>query len=59
VRAYFQTGKLPDVGTVCQPEEVPLVGKVSNEVVALSFEDEKLLAALENLSRGEGFPFFL
>ncbi|RDW62451.1 hypothetical protein BP6252_11884 [Coleophoma cylindrospora] len=59
VRAYFQTGKLPDVGTVCQPEAVPLVGKVSNGVVTLSTEDEKLLAALEDLSRGVLFPSIL
>lgn len=31
IRRYFQTGILPDEGLVCQTEERPFIGKVSNQ----------------------------
>lgn len=48
VRAYFVNGTLPEPGTVCEPEELPFVGKGA-ELKTLSREDAELLEALEAL----------
>ena len=50
VRAYFEEGTLPAEGTVCEPDELPFVGRVSG-VQARSEEDERLFDALRGLSR--------
>ena len=50
VRAYFEEGTLPEEGTVCEPDELPFVGRVSS-VQARSEEDERLLEALRGLSK--------
>ncbi|KAI1785891.1 alpha/beta-hydrolase [Ganoderma leucocontextum] len=55
VRAYMEQGTLPAEGTVCEPDEVPFVGRVS-DVRARSAEDERLLDALRGLS--EVVPMF-
>ncbi|KAI1785888.1 alpha/beta-hydrolase [Ganoderma leucocontextum] len=51
VRAYFEEGTLPAEGTVCEPDVLPLVGRVSG-VQARSEEDERLLEALRGLTKG-------
>ena len=55
VRAYMEDGTLPEEGTVCEPDELPFVGQVS-DVRAMSTEDVKLLEALRGLS--EVVPMF-
>lgn len=48
VRAYFVNGTLPETGTVCEPEELPFVGK-GDRLKSLSKEDAELLEALDAL----------
>ena len=50
VRTYFEEGTLPVEGTVCEPDELPFVGRVAG-VEARSEEDERLLDAARGLSR--------
>ncbi|CZR55452.1 uncharacterized protein PAC_05340 [Phialocephala subalpina] len=47
IRAYFQTGALPSAGTVCQVEEVPLIGNVTRDLTTLSEDDQRLLRDIE------------
>lgn len=49
IRDYFQTGKLPEPGVVCEPEELPLIGKIAEERV-LSVEEIKVLDAMDRLA---------
>lgn len=49
IRNYFQNGALPEPGTVCKPEELPLIGKVERDVSVLSKEDRELLGVLEEM----------
>jgi pimeloyl-ACP methyl ester carboxylesterase len=49
IRDYFQTGGLPAKGVVCQPEELPLIGKIGSEERILSVEEQKVLEAMERL----------
>lgn len=58
IRAYFQTGALPAKGTVCEVDEVPLVGKVNEERV-LEVGDAEMLGAMERLGRVVGDGFFI
>ena len=52
VRAYLEEGTLPMEGTVCEPDELPFVGRVTpSDVQARSEEDERLLDALRGLSK--------
>lgn len=60
IRHYFQTGDLPDVGTLCQADLKPLVG-APNEVEAVSSKlspaDRKLFGALmAEVRQGPVFP---
>ncbi|GKZ30090.1 hypothetical protein AbraIFM66950_007784 [Aspergillus brasiliensis] len=49
VRQYFQTGELPDPGTVCQVEELPFhLAEYASQ--AMSPGDTELLSALHSLS---------
>ncbi|KAI3007479.1 hypothetical protein CBS147346_3288 [Aspergillus niger] len=50
IRQYFQTGELPDPGTVCQVEELPfhLAGYERSQV--MSPGDTELMSALHSLS---------
>lgn len=52
VRAFFQTGAVPENGTVCLPHRRPLVGTGTSRIAPLptpmSRDDEILLAALES-----------
>lgn len=47
VREYFQTGKLPQVGTTCTPEWRPFLGCTNKDetgnCMKLNEEDDKLL----------------
>lgn len=54
VRAYFVNGTLPEEGTVCEPDELPFVGK--KDLKVMSAEDEELLDALRGLT--DAVPFF-
>lgn len=47
IRAYFQNGTLPDDGTVCEVDEVPLLARHSE----LSEDDRRLLDALKAFAR--------
>ncbi|KAI0820044.1 alpha/beta-hydrolase [Trametes gibbosa] len=49
IQAYMVNGTLPTPGTVCEVEELPLVGSVQ-DVGALSAEDSELLEALKGLT---------
>jgi hypothetical protein len=51
IREYFQTGKLPAKGIVCQPDELPLLGNVTERVHGLTADDERLLAAMQGLTQ--------
>ena len=52
VRAYLEEGTLPTEGTVCEPDELPFVGRVTpSGVQARSEEDERLMDALRGLSK--------
>lgn len=57
IRAYFQTGVLPEKGTVCEVDEIPLVGKV-DEARVLSVGDAELLAAIKTIEEVIGDGFF-
>ncbi|TFK90615.1 alpha/beta-hydrolase [Polyporus arcularius HHB13444] len=46
IRAYFVNGTLPEEGSTCEVDELPLVGPT---VRALSTEDKELLGALRSL----------
>ncbi|KUJ24614.1 uncharacterized protein LY89DRAFT_634822 [Mollisia scopiformis] len=58
IRNYFQTGALPAPGTVCQPEELPLLGKVSRDISTLSEVDRELLRIIEGIKDLDGPRFF-
>ncbi|TBU23006.1 TAP-like protein-domain-containing protein [Dichomitus squalens] len=45
VRAYMEDGRLPEEGTVCEPDELPFVGRVRDARV-MSAEDAMSLEAL-------------
>jgi pimeloyl-ACP methyl ester carboxylesterase len=48
VRRYFQTGQLPEKGTLCQVDEKPFIGRVDPGVMdSLSDESQKLARAWE------------
>ncbi|RPD73811.1 alpha/beta-hydrolase [Lentinus tigrinus ALCF2SS1-7] len=55
VRAYMEHGVLPKEGAVCEADELPLIGSVS-DVSAMSLEDQELLEAIRGLS--EVVPMF-
>ncbi|KAI0692738.1 alpha/beta-hydrolase [Cerioporus squamosus] len=57
VRRYFEDGTLPAEGTICDVEELPLVGKHdSSGLEDLSGDDAQLLEALRGLS--EDMPIY-
>lgn len=56
VRNYFLNGKLPVEGTICEPDELPLVGKVDERISSLSNEDAELLEVMKAL--GDAVPNF-
>jgi pimeloyl-ACP methyl ester carboxylesterase len=43
VREYFQTGKMPREGTVCEPEVKPFVGCLKRDGCQLANQDDKTL----------------
>ena len=49
IRAYFEDGTVPKEGAVCEPDELPFVGRVG-DVSALSAEDAELFEAMKGLS---------
>lgn len=55
VRKYFADGTLPAEGTVCEVEELPIVGRVGEQLKALSSEDEELLGTLKALTSAMRF----
>ncbi|KAI0330965.1 alpha/beta-hydrolase [Cubamyces sp. BRFM 1775] len=55
IRAYLESGTLPDPGTVCEVEELPFIGRV-NDATAMSAGDVRLLKALQGLA--EVVPMF-
>jgi hypothetical protein len=52
-RAYFQTGELPEKGTVCSPERLPLDGYSEEEEPALpkGETDEALWKAIVGVNK--------
>ncbi|RDW65125.1 hypothetical protein BP6252_10776 [Coleophoma cylindrospora] len=56
-RAYFQTGQMPPQGTICQQEELPLIGKTIHTNQALSAEDNNLLVALKHIAKSNIYQF--
>ncbi|KAF2756584.1 alpha/beta-hydrolase [Pseudovirgaria hyperparasitica] len=54
IREYFQSGKLPDNGTVCMPEYKPFVGCMNRDedgkCKSLGEEDESIFKAIEGLT---------
>ena len=57
VRAYFEEGALPAEGTVCEPDELPFVGRRVGAAGAREEGDERLLDALRGLSRALSRPW--
>ncbi|PIL33855.1 hypothetical protein GSI_03561 [Ganoderma sinense ZZ0214-1] len=55
VRAYMEDGTRAGEGAVCEPDELPFVGRVG-DARAMSAEDERLFGALRALS--EAVPMF-
>lgn len=59
VRAYFQNGTLPAIGTVCEVDVLPFIGNVTHsggdEVSALEEEDRVLLEAMREAPVIESF----
>lgn len=53
IRAYFNNGTLPDEGTVCQVDELPLVGNVKEDLHLMSSDDVQLWGALKELTKIE------
>ena len=56
VRRYFEDGVLPEEGTTCGVDELPLIGKVESEGNTLDADDAELLVALKSLS--DVFPLY-
>ena len=60
IRTYFQTGALPEVGTLCQADLKPLVGRVGQVPVAsgvMDAADRDLLEVLMREVKEGYFPF--
>lgn len=55
VREYFQTGKLPNPGTVCYPEKKPFLGCVREGGCHFDEDDARLWEALDELADTYGF----
>lgn len=55
VREYFQTGRLPEPGTVCYPEKKPIIGCVAEGGCHFDEEDARLREALDELADTYGF----
>lgn len=51
IREYFQTGKLPPPGTICQPQELPFIGNQTANFHEMSADDMRLLAAMKDLAQ--------
>lgn len=51
IRAYFQTGLLPEPGTVCEADEKPLIGSSPSSTQIDRVEDYVLLSAMEDRVR--------
>ena len=56
VRRYFEDEVLPEEGTTCGVDELPLIGKVESEGNTLEADDAELLVALKSLS--DVFPLY-
>jgi pimeloyl-ACP methyl ester carboxylesterase len=50
VRNYFQTGELPPIDTICEPEYVPFLGCLKNSCRWTDLDDQRLWDALEGLA---------
>jgi len=50
---------LPKPGTICQPQELPLIGNSRGAEQVLSVEDEKVLGALRGITDFVGNLGFL
>lgn len=55
VREYFQTGRLPEPGTVCYPEKKPFLGCVREGGCHFDEEETRLWEALDELADTYGF----
>lgn len=55
VREYFQTGRLPEPGTVCQPDTKPFLGCVREGGCHFEGDDARLWEALDELADTYGF----
>ncbi|KAJ4388857.1 hypothetical protein N0V93_006318 [Gnomoniopsis smithogilvyi] len=55
IREYFQTGELPEAGTVCAPERKPFLGCVRPGGCHFDSDDARLWEALVELSDTYGF----
>lgn len=55
VREYFQTGKLPEPGTLCQPVEKPFLGCTQHGGCFFEGDDAQLWEALVELADTYGF----
>lgn len=53
IRGYFQTGELPETGTICLPARLPLDGFSEEENPALpeGETDEELWAAMVDMNK--------
>lgn len=54
VRRYFGEGRVPEEGTICEPDELPFVGK--NEMMMMVQDDQEIYDALKQLT--DAVPFF-
>jgi len=51
IRTYFQTGVLPDVGTLCKPDVKPFGLQGANHSRKLNVQDSQLLDVLKQIAR--------
>lgn len=55
VRNYFQTGRLPEKGTICEVEQLPFEDPKSIHQLGLDGEDGKLWDVVKDVMRFDGF----
>lgn len=55
LRRYFQTGELPQPGTICQPDKKPFVGCVREDGCRFEGHDARVWEALVELADTYGF----
>lgn len=50
IRNYFQTGQLPDPGTICEPDVRPLIGSDDTKIHSWTEEDKEVMEAMRRVA---------